>query len=78
LFHPLQETRTRQVRRASRGFRPVVKVVEVEVEVEVALEVPLEVPVVVALVVALVVDSSKDAENSTTSNTWVLFCWRRT
>jgi len=61
LFHPLQETRTRQVRRASRGFRPVVKVVEVEVEVEVevALEMPLVVPFVVALVVALVVDSTE-------------------
>jgi len=38
LLHPLQQTRTRQVRRASRGSRPVV-------------EVALEVALVVALVV---------------------------
>jgi len=43
LLHPLQQTRTRQVRRASRGSRPVV-------------EVALEVALVVALVVALMVE----------------------
>ena len=46
------------MRRAGRGFRPVVEVVEVKVEVEV-VEVALEVPLEMPLVVALVVDSTK-------------------